>query len=78
MIPLVGRQAPRVFVLIGLFWVTLTLGFEYLFGHYVLGKSWTAINAVFNVSDGNLFIAALLSAGVAPWAVARAKGLADR
>lgn len=75
LIPAIGKNYSQVFVLIGLLWVVLTLSFEYLFAHYVLGKSWAEINDVFNIMDGNLFIAALFTAAVAPWLVARVRGL---
>ena len=75
LLPGIGKNSTRVFVMIGLLWVLLTLSFEYLFGHYVLGKSWAEINAVFNIKDGNLFLAVLFTTAVATWLVARVMGL---
>lgn len=51
---------------LGVFWVSLTLTFEYLFGHFVLSRSWAEINGVFDLSGGNLFLLVLLATLLAP------------
>lgn len=53
-------------LLLGVFWVSLTLTFEYLFGHFVLSRSWAEINGVFDLSGGNLFLLVLLATLLAP------------
>ena len=73
--PLVASRRARVYWCIGLLWVALTLAFEFLFGHYVAGKSWSEVCQVFNVARGNLFLVALIVAGLAPWLAARARRL---
>jgi hypothetical protein len=73
--PLVASRRARVYWSIGLLWVTLTLAFEFLFGHYVAGKPWSDIWAVFNVARGNLFLLVLVAAGLAPRLAARARRL---
>jgi len=73
--PLVAIRRARVYWCIGLLWVVLTLAFEFLFGHYVAGKSWSEVCQVFNVARGNLFLVALIVAGLAPWLAARARRL---
>lgn len=70
-IPFFGNIKSRVYILIGLFWIILTLAFEYLFGHYVIGKSWYEINQVFDVYNGNLFTVVLVVTGLSPWAAAK-------
>ena len=69
-----GKAKANVYIFIGLFWLALTLAFEYLFGHFVLGKSWHEISQVFNVQDGNLFSVVLIVTAIAPWLVAKLKG----
>lgn len=61
--------------LAGGLWVLLTLLFEFGFGHWVTGKSWAELRAVFNPLTGNLMLVALLVAGVSPYAVGRLRGL---
>lgn len=70
-IPVFGNIKSRGYIFIGLFWIILTLAFEYLFGHYVIGKSWYEINQVFDVYNGNLFTVVLVVTGLSPWAAAK-------
>jgi hypothetical protein len=77
LVPSAGKHSGRTFVLIGLLWVVLTLAFEYLFGHYFLGRSWAEVNEVFDLTDGNLLLLALCTAALAPWWVARVRGLLE-
>ncbi len=61
--------------LLGLFWLILTLGFEFGFGHYVAGKSWSEISRVFNLVEGDLFLVVLIITTISPWLTAKLKGL---
>ncbi len=74
-IPFISVPKPAVYWLIGGIWLTITLAFEFLFGHYVAGKSWDDIFQVFDLSRGNLFLFVLLVTTLAPWLVAKLKGL---
>ena len=59
----VGRLqgAPRGFLVkLGLFWTILTIAFEFLFGHYVMGHSWDALWADYHVWQGRLWPLVLL------------------
>jgi hypothetical protein len=40
---------------LGIFWTVLTILFECLFGHYVLGASWESIGAEYNILRGRLW-----------------------
>lgn len=62
-------------VFIGAQWVFMTLAFEFVFGHYVAGKSWAEILQVFNVFSGDLFVLVIIVSLVSPYAVARIKGI---
>jgi len=70
-LPFFGNVKSRVYIFIGLFWIILTLAFEYLFGHYVMGKSWYEINQVFDVRNGNLFTVVLAVTAFSPWTAAK-------
>lgn len=74
-IPFLSDVKSGAYLRIGLFWIILTLSFEYLFGHYVMGKSWNEINQVFDVQNGNLFIVVLFVTALSPWTAAKLKGL---
>ena len=57
---LFGKNGYLSYLYIGMQWVVMTLVFEFIFGHYVIGKSWSELLQVFNILGGNLFILALL------------------
>lgn len=53
------RQAPtnrREALAIGFFWYALTLAFEFLFFHYVGGRSWATLLANYNLGAGRIWI----------------------
>ena len=52
---------------IGLFWMTLTVAFEFLFFHYVGGHSWEALLANYDMASGRLWPLILVWVAVAPW-----------
>lgn len=74
----VAATRSGVYRAIGLFWVMLTLSFEYLFGHFVAGKSWQEINQVFDLSSGDLFVVVLVVTAVSPVVCARLRGVTGR
>ncbi|MGB5706007.1 MAG: hypothetical protein WBM41_04195 [Arenicellales bacterium] len=71
---LINGNDKLTYILIGLQWVLLTLFFEFVFGHYVVGKSWTSIFEVFNIVKGDLFLVVLVIILVSPLLVAMIKG----
>ena len=74
-ISFIGSFESKVYIFIGIFWVALTLSFEFLFGHYVVGKSWKEIIQVFNILKGDLFIVVLFISAISPWAAAKLRGI---
>jgi len=56
-------------LLIGVFWVILTVLFEFVFGHYVVGNSWERLLADYNILDGRLWSLFLLTALISPWLI---------
>jgi len=69
--PWLGRHRGHTYIMVGALWVLLTLLFEFPFGHFVMGKSWSELLQVFNVTDGNLFPVVLLTSLLSPYVVAR-------
>jgi hypothetical protein len=60
--PTSARQA----LSIGLFWMALTVAFEFLFFHYVVGHSWTELLANYDLSRGRLWPLLLVWVALAP------------
>lgn len=51
---------------VGAAWATLTVAFEFLFGHYVDGQSWEELASAYDVTEENLWPAILLWIAVGP------------
>ena len=62
-----SRQAWRV----GLLWLGLTLGFEFLGGHFLFGTPWSQLLADYNVIEGRLWILVLAMTLLTPPVVYR-------
>jgi hypothetical protein len=61
--PASARQALGI----GLFWMALTVAFEFLFFHYVGGHSWAELLASYDLSEGRLWPLLLAWVAFAPW-----------
>jgi hypothetical protein len=51
---------------IGLFWLVITIIFEFIFGHYVMGHPWQKLFADYNLLNGRLWILVLINNIAAP------------
>jgi len=69
--PTTAGEALRV----GALWLALTLGFEFLVGHYVFRKPWAALLEDYDVTRGRIWVLALIVVLLAPLLSARARGV---
>jgi len=53
-------------LLIGAFWLILTILFEFVFGHYVMAHSWNKLFADYNILKGRVWSLVLLTTFIAP------------
>jgi hypothetical protein len=60
---------------VGGMWVTLTLAFEFLAGHFLFGNPWSRLLEDYNVSRGRIWILVLVTIVLAPRLCARIRGL---
>jgi hypothetical protein len=58
-----GAEATRV----GLVWLGLTIAFEFVFGHYVMGHPWALLRHDYNLLQGRLWVVALAWTTLAPY-----------
>jgi hypothetical protein len=65
--PRSGREAWSI----GGLWVALTLGFEFLAGHFLFGNSWSQLLGEYNVLQGRIWILVLITIAIAPPLCAR-------
>ena len=54
-------------VLIGLIWLTLTILFEFGFGHYIMGNSWEKLLHDYNITEGRIWSLFLIWITIAPF-----------
>ena len=73
--PWIGPRSPQGAWQIGLSWLVLTVAFEFLAGHYVLGHPWQKLYADYNVVRGRIWLLVLVMSLVAPVLVFRLRGL---
>ena len=73
--PLLKARKAVHYWMVGAIWLAMTISFEFLFGHLVIGHSWAKLLEAYNVSTGNLWLLVLLVTAVSPYLAARARGL---
>ena len=59
-------------VVVGVSWAILTIGFEFAFGHFVDGDSWSTLLAAYKIWNGELWPLVLLAIAATPAIVRRA------
>jgi hypothetical protein len=52
---------------VGVIWLTLTIAFEFLFGHFVMGHSWSKLVHDYNIFEGRVWLLVLIWTTVAPY-----------
>jgi hypothetical protein len=73
-IPWIGPREPRHALGVSALWLTMTLAFEFGFGR-MRGMSWKALFEDYNLAAGRIWILVLIVTAIAPWAMARVRGL---
>lgn len=58
--------SPRDALEIGALWLALTIAFEFLFGHYVMGHPWERLLHDYNLATGRLWVVVLVWITAAP------------
>lgn len=54
-------------VTVGLLWLALTMAFEFLFGHYIMGNPWQRLLNDYNIFEGRVWILVLIWITIAPY-----------
>ena len=74
LVPWIGRLSARNYILLGLFWLSLTLVFEFGFG-LAQHKTWEQLLAAYTFRGGNIWPIVLAVTTLAPLLAARLRGL---
>jgi hypothetical protein len=74
MIRWIGAKETSDLLMVGLIWMTLTLAFEILFGHFVMGMGWERIRADYNIAQGGLMPLGLVVLCISPMIALKLRG----
>ena len=58
-------------LVIGGMWLGMTTFFEFIFGHYVMGNSWSRLFHDYNILEGRVWSLVLLTVLVGPYLVGK-------
>jgi hypothetical protein len=64
-------SSPRRALAIGFLWVSLTMAFEFVFGHFVMGNPWSRLLQDYNLLQGRVWVLFLAWLALAPYAFHR-------
>jgi hypothetical protein len=74
--PWYGQISSVQWLLVGLFWLVLTLAFEFAFGRIVQHKPWSELLEAYTFKGGNIWPLVLIATAISPWLAARLRGFA--
>ena len=60
-------ESSKQAITIGLIWLGLTVAFEFIFMHYVAGRSWDVLLHDYNIFAGRVWVVVLVWVTVAPY-----------
>ncbi len=75
LVPWFGRLRTSGYLFLGLFWVGLTLVFEFGFGLFVQHRTWAQLFEAYTFEGGNLWPLVLIVTALAPLLAAHLRGL---
>ena len=60
-------ESPTQALIIGVMWLVMTVIFEFVFGHFVMGHPWSGLLQDYNLFKGRVWSLVLIWASVAPY-----------
>ena len=60
-------ESPTQALIIGVMWLIMTVIFEFVFGHFVMGHPWSRLLQDYNLLKGRIWSLVLIWASVAPY-----------
>lgn len=73
--PALGADSAPAFWAVGGLWALMTVAFEFVFGHVVMGRPWSDLLRVLLLHKGDLMLIVLIVTLTAPYLAARLRGL---
>ena len=62
-------------LIIGIIWLTLTVVFEFVFGHYIMGHPWSRLFHDYNITEGRIWSLVLIWTFITPLLVYKLRSL---
>ncbi len=60
---------------VGIFWLAITILFEFIFGHFVMDHTWTSLFHDYNLLEGRLWIVVLIWTTISPLVLRKLRSL---
>lgn len=60
-------QSSKQALLIGSIWLVMTVTFEFIFGHYIIGSSWNKLFHDYNLFNGRVWIVIVIWTFISPY-----------
>lgn len=73
--PMYGLLSSREWLLVGAYWLLLTLVFEFGFGRFAQHKTWAELFEAYTFRGGNIWPLVLVVTCISPWLAAKSRGL---
>lgn len=62
-------QSSRQVLIVGGIWLIMTITFEFIFGHYIMGHSWSKLFQDYNLIQGRVWVVVLIWTFLAPYTI---------
>ena len=66
-IPRLKLGSPAEAIYVGVLWLSLTIIFEFVFGHFVMNHPWEVLFHDYNLLSGRLWVIVLLWTAISPY-----------
>ncbi len=63
------------YIYVGLYWVILTISFEFMMGVFIMKKPFSELLNAYDVTTGNLWLLVVITVGFAPLIAAKIRHL---
>ena len=71
-------QSERQAIAVGSIWLVLTIIFEFIFGHYVMGHPWSRLLYDYNLLEGRIWSLVLFFTTIAPYVIYKTRVMTTR
>ena len=71
-------QSERQAIAVGSIWFVLTIIFEFIFGHYVMGHPWSRLLYDYNILEGRIWSLVLFFTTIAPYVIYKTRVMTTR